>query len=112
MSQYRHAIVRHAAGPSVTTLGASMLRLLPRADDYRGVRRTWRGDLIAGATVAVLALPLALAFGITSGLGADAGLVTAHRRRSRGRRVRRLRSAGLRADRGHDRGARAAGGPD
>jgi SulP family sulfate permease len=77
MSQYRHAIVRHAAGPSVTTLGASMLRLLPRADDYRGVRRTWRGDLIAGATVAVVALPLALAFGITSGLGADAGLVTA-----------------------------------
>jgi SulP family sulfate permease len=34
-------------------------------------------DLIAGLTVGVVALPLALAFGITSGLGAAAGLVTA-----------------------------------
>jgi len=33
--------------------------------------------VIAGVTVGVVALPLALAFGITSGLGADAGLVTA-----------------------------------
>src|SRR5205085_3522934 len=32
---------------------------------------------VAGATVAVVALPLALAFGITAGLGARAGLVTA-----------------------------------
>ena len=36
-----------------------------------------RRDLIAGLTVAVVALPLALAFGISSGLGAGAGLVTA-----------------------------------
>jgi SulP family sulfate permease len=34
-------------------------------------------DLIAGITVGVVALPLALAFGITSGLGAAAGLITA-----------------------------------
>ena len=34
-------------------------------------------DLIAGITVGVVALPLALAFGITSGLGATAGLITA-----------------------------------
>jgi SulP family sulfate permease len=32
---------------------------------------------MAGCTVAVVALPLALAFGVTSGLGAQAGLVTA-----------------------------------
>ena len=32
---------------------------------------------MAGATVAVVALPLALAFGITAGLGAWSGLVTA-----------------------------------
>ncbi len=30
-------------------------------------------DLLAGLTVAVVALPLALAFGVTSGLGAQAG---------------------------------------
>ena len=39
--------------------------------------RCWRGDLLAGITVAVVALPLALAFGVASGLGAEAGLVTA-----------------------------------
>lgn len=52
-------------------------RLLPRRADYDEVRTHWRSDVIAGATVGVVALPLALAFGITSGLGADAGLVTA-----------------------------------
>ncbi|GGJ52549.1 SulP family inorganic anion transporter [Deinococcus roseus] len=34
-------------------------------------------DLLAGLTVAVVALPLALAFGVTSGAGAAAGLFTA-----------------------------------
>ena len=41
------------------------------------MRRQPRRDILAGITVAVVALPLALAFGITSGLGAEAGLVTA-----------------------------------
>jgi SulP family sulfate permease len=41
------------------------------------VRRSPRRDLVAGLTVAVVALPLALAFGVTSGLGAQAGLITA-----------------------------------
>jgi len=50
---------------------------LPRRSDYEGLGSSWRGDVLAGATVAVVALPLALAFGITSGLGAQAGLVTA-----------------------------------
>jgi sulfate permease, SulP family len=36
-----------------------------------------RTDLIAGLTVAVVALPLALGFGVSSGLGAAAGLATA-----------------------------------
>ncbi|MEO8260979.1 MAG: SulP family inorganic anion transporter [Pseudolysinimonas sp.] len=39
--------------------------------------RTWRADLIAGITVGVVALPLALGFGIASGAGAEAGLITA-----------------------------------
>ena len=56
---------------------ATLRQLLPRRADYSGLRTSWRGDLIAGATVAVVALPLALAFGITAGLGAQAGLVTA-----------------------------------
>lgn len=51
--------------------------LLPRASDYRRLKRTWKGDLVAGVTVAVVALPLALAFGVSSGAGAEAGLVTA-----------------------------------
>jgi SulP family sulfate permease len=51
--------------------------LLPSRGDYRGLRATWRADLVAGVTVAIVALPLALAFGITTGLGANAGLVTA-----------------------------------
>ena len=52
-------------------------RALPRRSDYAGLRRSWRGDLVAGLTVGVVALPLALGFGVTSGLGAAAGLVTA-----------------------------------
>ena len=55
----------------------SILGLLPRRSDYAGLRSGWRGDLISGITVGVVALPLALAFGITTGLGADAGLITA-----------------------------------
>ncbi len=55
----------------------TLLRFLPQASDYTGLRRSWKGDLLAGATVAIVALPLALAFGITTGLGATAGLITA-----------------------------------
>jgi SulP family sulfate permease len=55
----------------------AVTRLLPRRADYAEVPNTWRTDVAAGATVGVVALPLALAFGITSGLGAEAGLVTA-----------------------------------
>jgi SulP family sulfate permease len=51
--------------------------LLPGPADYRMLPRTWRGDLVAGLTVGIVALPLALAFGVSSGVGAAAGLVTA-----------------------------------
>lgn len=51
--------------------------LLPSRADYRGLRRGWAPDALAGITVAVVALPLALGFGVASGLGAEAGLVTA-----------------------------------
>ena len=51
--------------------------MLPRRADYADVPRTWRTDVVAGLTVGVVALPLALGFGIATGLGAQAGLVTA-----------------------------------
>jgi SulP family sulfate permease len=50
---------------------------VPRRGDYAGLRTSWKGDVAAGLTVGIVALPLALAFGITTGLGASAGLVTA-----------------------------------
>ena len=51
--------------------------LMPRRADYAEVPRSWRRDVLAGVTVGVVALPLALAFGISSGTGAAAGLITA-----------------------------------
>ena len=50
---------------------------LPNRADYKSARTTWRKDLVAGITVGIVALPLALAFGITTGAGASAGLITA-----------------------------------
>jgi SulP family sulfate permease len=47
-------------------------------DEFRGYNAAkFRQDLLAGLTVAAVALPLALAFGVASGATAAAGLVTA-----------------------------------
>jgi len=47
-------------------------------DEFRGYNAAkFRQDLLAGLTVAAVALPLALAFGVASGATAGAGLVTA-----------------------------------
>lgn len=68
---------------TATTAGAAsrvtgrLAGLLPQRSDWVAVRRNPGRDLLAGLTVAVVALPLALAFGVASGLGAQAGLVTA-----------------------------------
>lgn len=56
---------------------AALRGLLPQRSDYADVPRHWRADIAAGATVGIVALPLALAFGISSGAGAAAGIVTA-----------------------------------
>ncbi len=56
---------------------AGLRALLPTREDYRGLRTSWRADLVAGLTVGIVALPLALAFGVSSGVGAEAGLITA-----------------------------------
>lgn len=51
--------------------------LLPARSDYAGLRRTWRADVVSGITVGIVALPLALGFGVSSGLSASEGLITA-----------------------------------
>ena len=50
---------------------------MPTTADWRDMKRAPTKDLVAGITVAIVALPLALAFGIASGLGAEAGITTA-----------------------------------
>lgn len=56
---------------------AHLSRFLPSRRDYDGLRLSWKTDLLAGITVGIVALPLALAFGVSSGVGAEAGLITA-----------------------------------
>lgn len=50
---------------------------MPTKADWHDAKRAPLKDLVAGITVAIVALPLALAFGIASGLGAEAGITTA-----------------------------------
>jgi MFS superfamily sulfate permease-like transporter len=45
--------------------------------DFNFNRKSFMKDLLAGISVAVVALPLALGFGLTSGLSAASGLTTA-----------------------------------
>ncbi len=51
--------------------------VLPERAALAAMTRHPRKDLMAGLTVAIVALPLSLGFGISSGLGAAAGLATA-----------------------------------
>ncbi|MFC9557632.1 SulP family inorganic anion transporter [Rhodococcus sp. NPDC056960] len=62
-----------AAPTSVRAVGG----LLPRWSEWKPAVRSPGADLLAGVIVALVALPLALGFGISSGLGAAAGLTTA-----------------------------------
>ncbi len=61
----------------ISAIRARAVSLMPSRADYAGLRRSYKGDVLAGLTVGVVALPLALAFGITAGLSARAGLITA-----------------------------------
>lgn len=56
---------------------ARVRSLLPSHADLAEMGRNPRRDLLSGLTVAIVALPLALGFGVSSGLGAEAGLATA-----------------------------------
>lgn len=53
------------------------MNLLPTKADFSQTSISPIKDLMAGLTVAIVALPLALAFGIGSGLGAQSGITTA-----------------------------------
>ncbi|WP_238815340.1 SulP family inorganic anion transporter [Nocardia brasiliensis] len=55
----------------------SVRALLPAWSDWKPAVRAPGADLLSGLIVALVALPLALGFGISSGLGAEAGLATA-----------------------------------
>ncbi|MFM9594187.1 SulP family inorganic anion transporter [Streptomyces scabiei] len=61
----------------ISRAGARLTALMPARAHLADMRRDPRRDLLAGLTVAIVALPLALGFGVTSGLGAEAGLATA-----------------------------------
>ncbi len=77
MSDGLASTARGGADIALETVLRRARALAPRRADLEAARRQPRRDIVAGVTVAVVALPLALAFGITSGLGAEAGLVTA-----------------------------------
>ena len=62
---------------SFASVTAGWKEFVPTKADYEGFGRNWRIDVVAGITVAIVALPLALGFGVTSGMGATAGLITA-----------------------------------
>ncbi len=49
----------------------------PHKAEFSRVPKDLAADLISGLTVAIVALPLAIGFGITSGISAAAGLTTA-----------------------------------
>ncbi|MCF8527259.1 MAG: SulP family inorganic anion transporter [Candidatus Nanopelagicales bacterium] len=68
-----------ADAPSARRLDgwAYVRSLLPQRADFTAMRRDPKRDVIAGVTVAFVALPLALAFGVASGAGAAAGITTA-----------------------------------
>ncbi|WP_083390908.1 SulP family inorganic anion transporter [Parafrankia soli] len=68
---------RPFARNATAALWERLRAVLPDSATVRSVRRAPARDLLAGVTVAVVALPLALGFGISSGMGTEAGLATA-----------------------------------
>jgi len=66
-----------ATGNRVSGVGRSVAALLPRWSEWKPAFRAPGADLLSGLIVALVALPLALGFGVSSGLGAAAGLTTA-----------------------------------
>src|SRR5260221_7686039 len=61
--------------PAVLKSFAFRPRLLSHLQTY--TRNDFSADLAAGATVGIVALPLAMAFGIASGVRPEQGIITA-----------------------------------
>ncbi|MDH6283767.1 SulP family inorganic anion transporter [Prescottella agglutinans] len=66
-----------STGERVAGVVRAIVALLPRWGDWSPAARAPGADLLSGLIVALVALPLALGFGVSSGLGAAAGLTTA-----------------------------------
>ncbi len=58
-------------------ISQTVRRLSPSLNDYRGLATSWPRDVLAGITVGIVAVPLALAFAIGAGAPAEMGLITA-----------------------------------
>ncbi|MCW2947323.1 MAG: sodium-independent anion transporter [Actinoallomurus sp.] len=76
-SPQRWRLPLHRSGWRRLDMGARLGGVLPGRADWVAMCRDPRRDVLAGLSVAVVALPLALAYGASSGLGAQAGLATA-----------------------------------
>nr|GLK40947.1 hypothetical protein GCM10017611_78220 [Rhodococcus wratislaviensis] len=85
----------------------SVAALLPRWGEWKPAAGAPAADLLAGLIVALVALPLALGFGISSGLGAAAGLTTAVIAGAMAAVFGGSRFSGVGPDRCDDRGAGA-----
>lgn len=68
---------RATVGSARRLMADRLAGLLPGRADWAAMLRHPHRDVLAGLSVAVVALPLALAYGASSGLGAQAGLATA-----------------------------------
>ena len=82
----------------------SVAELLPRWSEWKPALRAPGADLLAGLTVAIVALPLALGFGVSSGPRRRGGPGHRGRRRGARRGVRRFPLPGVGPDRGDDGG--------
>ncbi len=61
----------------MNAIGRYLQPLFPGPRDWNRLPTSWRVDLVSGLTVGIVALPLALGFGESSGAGPAAGLITA-----------------------------------
>lgn len=69
--------VTPAGSSAMARMWEHLRSLRPGPRDYANLRTNWRADVVAGVTVGIVALPLALGFGVSSGLSASEGLITA-----------------------------------
>lgn len=67
----------HIVNSFLKSTFSSLLSEFNYRSDWKDLFKHWQKDLLAGITVGIVALPLALGFAITTGAPASAGLTTA-----------------------------------